>query len=137
MRNCRGCNEPYNSKAAGSGKSEIAVIDLCKYIRIPNFIGIISRRTTPLLKGAGGILTKCKRTFTKEFKNDPNYTWQWKEKDNKFVIYKKIKTPEGKTVLEPTSEVYLKHSEHEALIEDYWQGIEANLICIDCNCRLI
>lgn len=131
MRNRRGCNEPYNSKAAGSGKSEIAVIDFCKYVRIPNFIGIISRRTTPMLKGAGGILTKCKRTFAKEFKGDKNYTFQWKEKDNKFVFYKKEKDDDGKQKLVPISEIYLKHSEHEALIEEYWQGVEANLICLD------
>lgn len=116
----------------GSGKSEVAVIDFCQYIRIPHFIGIISRRTTPLLKGAGGILTKCKRTFAKEFKNDPDYTFQWKEKDNKFVFYKREqkKDKQGYTLVQ-VSELYLKHSEHEALIEDYWQGIEANLICLD------
>ena len=116
--------------AAGSGKSEIAVIDLCKYVRIPNFIGVISRRTTPMLKGAGGILTKCKRTFAKEFKDDKDYFFQWKEKDNKFVFYKREQF-NGRTISVPVSEVYLKHSEHEALIEEYWQGIEANLICLD------
>lgn len=115
----------------GSGKSEIAVIDFCQYVRIPNFIGIITRRTTTLLKGAGGILTKCKRTFAKEFKDDPDYTFNWKEKDNKFVFYKKSRNKDGREILTPVSEVYLKHSEHENDIESYWQGIEANLCCID------
>lgn len=115
----------------GSGKSEIAVIDFCPYVRIPNFIGIITRRTTTLLKGAGGILTKCKRVFAKEFANDPDYTFSWKEKDNKFVFYKKTKNKDGKEILVPVSEVYLKHSEHENDIESYWQGIEANMIVID------
>ena len=117
--------------AAGSGKSEIAVIDFCPYVRIPNFIGIITRRTTTLLKGAGGILTKCKRVFAKEFANDPDYTFNWKEKDNKFVFYKISFDKSGKRILTPISEVYLKHSEHENDIEAYWQGIEANMIVID------
>lgn len=117
--------------AAGSGKSEIAVIDFCPYVRIPNFIGIITRRTTTLLKGAGGILTKCKRVFAKEFANDPDYTFNWKEKDNKFVFYKISFDKSGKRILTPVSEVYLKHSEHENDIESYWQGIEANMIVID------
>lgn len=115
----------------GSGKSEIAVIDFCQYVRIPNFIGIITRRTTPLLKGAGGILTKCKRTFAKEFKDDPDYTYNWKEKDNKFVFYKKEKNKDGKDILIPISEVYLKHSEYENDIEALWQGIESSLTVID------
>lgn len=88
---------------------------------IPNFIGIITRRTNPQLKGAGGILTKCKRIFGKAFEAGKDFVW--KEKEGKFVFYDK----EGKQV----SEVYLKHSEHEHSIEDYWQGIEASLICID------
>lgn len=125
------CDVTLYGGAAGSGKSEIAVIDYCKYVRIPNFIGIISRRTTPMLKGAGGILTKCKRTFAKEFKGDPDYTFQWKEKDNKFVFYKKEKDENGNKKLVPISEIYLKHSEHSALIEEYWQSVEASYITLD------
>lgn len=125
------CDVTLYGGAAGSGKSEIAVIDTCQYVRIPHFIGVISRRTTPMLKGAGGILTKCKRTFAKEFKDDPDYTYQWKEKDGKFCFYKKERDSEGKTKLVQISELYLKHSEHEALIEEYWQSIESNLIILD------
>ncbi len=129
--NPQGTDVTLYGGAAGSGKSEIAVIDFCQYVRIPNFIGIISRRTNPLLKGAGGILTKCKRVFAQEFRDDPDYIFSWKEKDGKFVFYKREKTKEGKDYLKPISEIYLKHSEHENDIESYWQGIEANLICID------
>jgi phage terminase large subunit-like protein len=125
------CDVTLYGGAAGSGKSEIAVIDFCQYVRYPNFIGVISRRTTPMLKGAGGILTKCKRTFAKEFKDDPDYTYQWKEKDGKFCFYKKIMGADGKVKLNQISELYLKHSEHEALIEEYWQSIEANMIVLD------
>lgn len=84
-----------------------------------------------MLKGAGGILTKCKRTFAKEFKNDPNYTFSWKNQEGKFVFYKIEKDADLKTVHIPISELYLKHSEHEANTEEYWQGVEANVICID------
>jgi predicted phage terminase large subunit-like protein len=82
-----------------------------------------------MLKGAGGILTKCKRTFGKAFEVGKDY--DWKEKDGKFVFYdpEVYKTQNGKKVV--ISEVYLKHSEHEANIEEYWQGVEANLICLD------
>lgn len=117
--------------AAGSGKSEIAVIDFCPYMRLQNFIGIISRRTTPMLKGAGGILTKCKRTFAREFAGDTNYKCEWKEKDNRFVTYKKEKLTDGKIRWHEVSSIYLKHSEYEANIVENWQGVEANIICLD------
>lgn len=50
--------------AAASGKSEIGVIDFLKYTDTPNFIGVMTRRTTPQLNGPGGLLTKCKRVFS-------------------------------------------------------------------------
>lgn len=84
-----------------------------------------------MLKGAGGILTKCKRTFAKEFKNDPDYTFNWKEKDGKFVFYKREFDADGKPKWVPISELYLKHSEHEANTEEYWQSIEASMIVVD------
>lgn len=120
--------------AAGSGKSEIAVIDLCQYVRIPNFVGIISRRTNPMLKGAGGILSKCRRIFAQEFKDDIDYTYKWKEKEGKWVFYKITRDPvSGKAILNQISELFLKHSEHDTPehTEFYWQGVEANVICLD------
>lgn len=103
----------------GSGKSEIGVIDFLKYTDIPNFIGIITRRTTPQLKGAGGILTKCKRLFGKVYKIGEDF--QWREKDNKFVF-------------KSGAEIFLKHFEHEK-DKDNWQGTELNLCLIDEGCQ--
>lgn len=100
--------------AAGSGKSEIGVIDFLKYADVPNFIGLITRLTTPQLKGPGGIYSKCKHYFDKVY-GDQYY---WREKDGKFVF------PHS------GAEIYLKHYQSEA---DYvnFQGVEANLFLID------
>jgi phage terminase large subunit-like protein len=100
--------------AAGSGKSEIGVIDFLKYTDIPGFIGVIVRRTTPQLKGPGGMLTKCKRYFQKVYGNSV----QWKDKEGKFVFKKS------------GAEIYLRHFEHENATDNY-QGIEANLFYLD------
>lgn len=99
----------------GSGKSEIAVIDFLKYTDIPNFIGIITRRTTPQLQGPGGLLTKCKRVFSQAYSPD-EYTWR--AKDGKFVFHKS------------GAEIYLKHFENDQA-DVNWQGSESNLTCID------
>ena len=100
--------------AAGSGKSEIGVIDFLKYTDIPNFIGIITRRTTPQLQGPGGLLTKCKRIFSRAYEPDE---YVWRAKDGKFVF-------------KSGAEIYLKHFENEQSA-DNWQGAEANLFYID------
>jgi len=119
--------------AAGSGKSEIGVIDLLQYVMIPNFIAVVTRRTTPQLKGAGGIFSKCMRTFKKVFKYKEDFIW--KDKENKFVFFKVTKDESGKIVSqEQVSEVFLKHFEHEK-DEDNWQGIEANLFLVDEGCQ--
>jgi len=101
--------------AAGSGKSEIGVIDFLKYTDIPNFIGVITRRTTPQLHGPGGILTKCRRVFSKVYGPDECI---WRAKDGKFVF------PHS------GAEIYLRHFEDERAA-DNWQGSEANLYYID------
>lgn len=101
--------------AAASGKSEIGVIDFLKYTDIPNFIGVMTRRTTPQLNGPGGLLTKCKRVFSQAYKPD-EYTWR--AKDGKFVFHAS------------GAEIYLKHFENDAA-DVNWQGSEANLFYID------
>ena len=101
--------------AAGSGKSEIGVIDFLKYLDIPNFIGVMTRRTTPQLTGPGGLLSKCKRVFSQAFDSD-EYTWR--AKDGKFVFHKS------------GAEVYLKHFENDQA-DVNWQGAEANLFYVD------
>ena len=101
--------------AAGSGKSEIGVIDFLKYTDIPNFIGVITRRTTPQLHGPGGILTKCKRIFSQSYSPDE---YRWFSKDGKFKFFKS------------GAEIYLKHFENDEAA-DNWQGTEANLFLAD------
>lgn len=101
--------------AAGSGKSEIGVIDFLKYTDIPNFIGVMTRRTTPQLSGPGGLLSKAKRIFSRAYKPD-EYTWR--AKDGKFVFHKS------------GAEIYLKHFENDEA-DVNWQGAEANLYYVD------
>jgi predicted phage terminase large subunit-like protein len=101
--------------AAASGKSEIGVIDFLKYTDIPNFIGVMTRRTTPQLNGPGGLLTKCKRVFSQAYNSD-EYTWR--AKDGKFVFHKS------------GAEIYLKHFENDDA-DVNWQGSEANLFYVD------
>jgi predicted phage terminase large subunit-like protein len=101
--------------AAGSGKSEIGVIDFLKYTDTPNFIGVMTRRTTPQLTGPGGLLTKCKRVFSQAY-NPDEYTWR--AKDGKFVFHAS------------GAEIYLKHFENDQA-DVNWQGAEANLYYLD------
>lgn len=42
--------------AAGSGKSYLGLMDMLQYVHMPEFRGVIVRRTTPMLKGVGGCL---------------------------------------------------------------------------------
>lgn len=115
MRERRECNELYNLMAAGSGKSEIGVIDFLKYTDIPNFIGVMTRRTTPQLNGPGGLLTKCRRIFSQAYNSDE---FTWRAKDGKFVFHNS------------GAEIYLKHFENDQA-DVNWQGSEANLFYID------
>jgi predicted phage terminase large subunit-like protein len=101
--------------AMGGGKSEIGVIDFLQYTDIPNFKGIITRRTTPQLNTAGGILGKCQDIFAKAY--EPK-DFTWRAKDGKFVFHKS------------GAEIYLKHFESESTAMN-WNGVEANLFLID------
>jgi predicted phage terminase large subunit-like protein len=100
--------------AAGSGKSEIGVIDFLKNTDTPGFIGLITRRTIPQLKGPGGIHSKCKHYFNQVYGPDG---YIWREKDGKFIF------PSG-------AEIFLKHYQTEADYINY-QGVEANQFLID------
>lgn len=101
--------------AAGSGKSEIGVIDILKYTDVPGFISVIVRRTTPQLKGPGSLLSKCHRVFGQAYDSSE---FTWKDKEGKFVFHKS------------GAEVYLKHYENENCWVNY-QGIETNHFLID------
>ena len=100
--------------AAGSGKSEIGVIDFLKWTDTPGFIGVMTRRTTPQLTGPGGLLEKCKRTFSKAYSPDE---FIYRAKDNKFVF-------------KSGAQIYLKHFENDQA-DVNWQGAEANLFYVD------
>jgi len=101
--------------AAASGKTEIGVIDFLQFTDIPNFIGVMTRRTTPQLTGPGGLLTKAKRTFAKAY--EP-HEFTWRAKDSKFVFHGS------------GAEIYLKHFENDDA-DVNWQGSEANLFYVD------
>lgn len=89
---------------------------MLKFVEIPNFSAIIVRRTTPQLKGPGGIFEKCKRIFSKVY--TPGVDYKWMDKEGKFVFIKS------------GAQIYLRHFENEAA-EDNYQGAEANLFVID------
>jgi predicted ribonuclease YlaK len=42
--------------AAGSGKSYLGIMDMLQYVDMPEFRGVMVRRTTPMIKGVGGLL---------------------------------------------------------------------------------
>lgn len=67
--------------AAGAGKSYLGVMDFLKYVHLKTFRGLITRRTTPQLKGPGGIHDTCDKLFKLA---DPKV--RWKDKDGKFVF---------------------------------------------------
>lgn len=98
--------------AAGAGKSYLGVMDFLKYIHLPKFRGLITRRTTPQLKGPGGILDNALDLY-KKF--DPKV--RWKDKDGKFVF-------------SSGAEVYLRHFENLAA-KDNFQGSEINEFLVD------
>lgn len=74
-----------------------------KFIHLPNFRGLITRRTTPQLKGPGGIHDTCTALFTLA---DPKV--RWKDKDGKFVF-------------SSGAEVFLRHFE-DLKSKDNFQG---------------
>ncbi len=98
--------------AAGAGKSYLGVMDFLKYIHLPTFRGLITRRTTPQLKGPGGIHDTAMKLFKLA---DPKV--RWKDKDGKFVF-------------SSGAEVFLRHFEMLAS-KDNFQGAQVNLFLVD------
>ena len=49
--------------SAGSGKSHCGVADLLQHTHLSSFNGVIFRRTSPQLKGAGGIFQKASELY--------------------------------------------------------------------------
>ncbi|AIW01755.1 terminase large subunit [Pseudomonas phage vB_PaeM_PS24] len=98
--------------AAGAGKSYLGVMDFLKHVKYPMFRGLITRRTTPQIKGPGGILDNCLQLY-KQF--DKNV--KWKDKDGKFVF-------------SSGAEIHLRHFAHID-DKDNYQGLEINEFLVD------
>jgi predicted phage terminase large subunit-like protein len=98
--------------AAGAGKSYLGVMDFLKYIHYPKFRGVITRRTTPQLKGPGGILDNALGLYQQL---DPKV--RWKDKDGYFQF-------------SSGARIYLRHFETLSA-KDNFQGSEVNLFLVD------
>ena len=93
--------------AAGASKSYSGLMSFLPYIKIKTFRGVITRRTTPMLKGSGGLLDVASSLFSKV---DPKVRW---------------KSQESKFVFSSGAEIHLKHYEH-LKNKDNWQGTQMN-----------
>jgi len=98
--------------SAGSSKSYSGIMGFLPHICYPNFRGLITRRTTPQLKGSGGILDTASQLFKKI---DPRV--KWKSQENKFVF-------------SSGAEIHLRHFEYMK-DKDNFQGLQTNHILVD------
>ena len=87
-------------------------MDFIPHIKFPTFRGVITRRTTPQLKGSGGILDTALQMYKKV-----DSKVKWKSQENKFVF-------------SSGAEVYLRHFEY-LKDKDNYQGLQANEILVD------
>jgi predicted phage terminase large subunit-like protein len=55
--------------AAGSGKSYLGIMDMLQYVHMPEFRGVMVRRTTPMLKGVGGLLDTASNMYKEAVPN--------------------------------------------------------------------
>ena len=116
--------------AAGSGKSEIGMIDLLQYIDIPNFVGVLTRLTSKQFEGPGGLVSKCKDIFTKAIGPEGD-EWIYNSTKYHFKFFNVRTDPKtGKKTKTPKSDVFLRHFQHDK-DEVNWQGIESSLIYVD------
>jgi predicted phage terminase large subunit-like protein len=92
--------------------SYLGVMDFLQHIQYPTFRGMITRRTTPQLKGPGGILDNAMGLYSKV---DPGV--KWREKDGYFAF-------------SSGARVYLRHYESIAASQNF-QGTENSLILVD------
>lgn len=98
--------------AAGAGKSYLGVLDFLKHIQDPNFRGCMVRRTTPQLKGPGGLLEKSEQLFRIL---DPKV--RWRDKEHHFAFSNGAK-------------IYLRHFENPK-DKDNFQGWEVSQFLVD------
>lgn len=50
-------------KQKGSGKSYLGIMDMLQYVHMPEFRGVMVRRTTPMIKGVGGLLDTASNMY--------------------------------------------------------------------------
>ena len=98
--------------AAGAGKSYLGVLDFLKHIHDPTFRGCMVRRTTPQLKGPGGLQEKAEALFKLA---DPKV--RWRDKEHHFLFSSGAK-------------IYLRHFEHPKDQENF-QGWEVTEFLVD------
>lgn len=98
--------------AAGAGKSYLGVMDFLKHIQYPTFRGCMVRRTTPQLKGPGGLQEKAEELFKLI---DPKV--RWRDKEHHFLFSNGAK-------------IYLRHFENAKDTENF-QGWEVNHFLVD------
>lgn len=98
--------------AAGAGKSYLGVMDFLKHVHLPTFRGCMVRRTTPQLKGPGGLQEKAEQLFRLI---DPKV--RWRDKEHHFLF-------------SSGARVYLRHFEH-LKDQDNFQGWELNKFLVD------
>lgn len=87
-------------------------MDFIPHIKYKNFRGVITRRTTPQLRGAGGILDTALQLYKKV---DSKVRW---------------KAQEGKFVFSSGAEIYLRHFEHPKDADNF-TGLQTNHILVD------
>lgn len=98
--------------AAGAGKSYLGVMDFLKHIKLPTFRGCMVRRTTPQLKGPGGLHEKAEKLFRLI---DPKV--RWRDKEHHFLF-------------SSGARIYLRHFENPKDQENF-QGWEVNKFLVD------
>lgn len=98
--------------AAGAGKSYLGVLDFLKHVHDPHFRGCMVRRTTPQLKGPGGLHEKAEALFRLI---DPKV--RWRDKEHHFLFSSGAK-------------IYLRHFENPKDQENF-QGWEVTEFLID------
>lgn len=101
--------------AAGSGKSRLILLKALKYAaNDPNFEGVLFRRTSPPLRGAGGLFTEAKKLYS-------TLRPRIREKDMEIIF-------DGKT---KGGTLKFTHLENEGDAEGNHQGLQYSMIAFD------
>ncbi len=97
---------------AGVGKTYALLLDHLRWVEIPEFRGLIVRKSYAQIFEAGGLWDEAKKIF-------PHFGG------------KPLLTPKPRFTFPSGAEIYFKYSDSEKKVEDNFQGIQADLISID------